>query len=103
AGADIEELAQAGFLRQVPDRAGQKAPGSASDNGDTRENLLVLVTGLAVDGIIVLAAQPVVPDPGRVRHGRVDPSTGGPSLGSPRAGGPRAGGVIRPFRPFLRL
>jgi hypothetical protein len=88
ARADVEELANPDILGQVTDRAGKKGPGSASDNGDTRENILVLVTGLAVDSIIVLAAQPVVPDPGRVRHRGVN-------------GGP--GDAIRAFRPRLAL
>ena len=31
-----------------------------------------LVANLAINGVIVLAAQPVVPDPSRVRSGNVD-------------------------------
>ena len=56
ARADVEELANPGVGGQVTDRAGEKAPGSASHDGDARENFLVLVTGLAVDSVVVFAA-----------------------------------------------
>ena len=80
AGADVQELPYPGFSGQVPDRAGEKAPGGAGDHGDAGEYLPVLVAGLAVDGVVVLAAQPVVPDPRRVWHGRVDARPGGVRL-----------------------
>jgi hypothetical protein len=60
----------------VPDRAGQEASRGAGYHGDPREDLAVLVAGLAVDGVVVLTAEPVVPDSGRVRHRRVDAGPG---------------------------
>ena len=68
AGADVEELADARLPGQVPDRAGEEGPGGAGVLHDRREGLEHLVADLAVDGEVVLAAQPVVPDPGRLRH-----------------------------------
>ena len=82
AGADVEELADARLTGQVPDRADQEGPGGASVLDDRREGLENLVADLAVDGEVVLAAQPVVPDPGRLRHVGID-------LGRYLAGGGR--------------
>jgi hypothetical protein len=53
---------------QVPDDTGEKRPGGAGDVDDAGEGLTKLLGDLAVDGEVVLAAQPVVPDPGRLRH-----------------------------------
>ena len=78
-GADVEKLANPGLSGQVPDRAGKKGPGGAGNDGDTRKNLPVLVTGHPVDSVVVLAPQPVVPDTGRVRHRCVDRRPGGAS------------------------
>ena len=39
---------------------------------DAGEDLAILVPGLAVASEVVLAAEPVVPDPRRMRHRRVD-------------------------------
>jgi hypothetical protein len=76
AGADVEELPYPGLAGQVPDRAGEKGPRGTRDHGDAGEDLFVLIAGLTVDGIVVLAAQPVIPDPGRMRHRGVDPGPG---------------------------
>src|SRR5690606_42048058 len=43
---------------------------------DLGEGLAEPVPGLAVDGVVVLAAEPVVPDAGRVRHRRVHRGNG---------------------------
>jgi hypothetical protein len=40
---------------------------------DVGEHLLDAVTQFAVDGVVVRALQPVIPDSRRVGHGRVDP------------------------------
>ncbi len=44
----------------------------AGDVDDSRENRSVLIPGLLVDRIVVLAAQPVIPDAGGVRDGGID-------------------------------
>src|ERR1700722_18952854 len=75
-GPDVEELANSRLASQVTNGAGQKAPRRARHHGDTREDFLVLIASFAVDRVIVLAAQPVVPDPGRMRDGGVDPCPG---------------------------
>ena len=72
AGADVKELAHRCLGDQVPDRAHQKRPGTAGHAGNVRERRDDLVTGRTVDRIVVLATDPVVPDPGRMRHGCVD-------------------------------
>jgi hypothetical protein len=66
AGADVQELADAGLAGQVADGTGQKRPGGAGDVDDPGEGLTKLLGDLAVGGEVVLAAQPVVPDSGRV-------------------------------------
>ena len=71
-GADVQELADACLAGQVPDRTAQERPVSTGETGYVREHRHDLVTDGAVDRVVVLAAQPVVPDPGRVRHGCVD-------------------------------
>ena len=48
-----------------PGRHGALRPGVVDDRG---EDLTHPLAGLAVGGEVVLAAQPVVPDPGGVRH-----------------------------------
>ena len=75
-GPDIEELPDSRIFGQVADAAGQEAPGSAGDITHTRECRGPRVAGLPVDGKVVLAAEPVIPDPGRVRHGGVNPGRG---------------------------
>src|SRR6266571_1717196 len=72
AGADVQELADPRLAGQVPDRAAQERPVSAGEAGDVREHRHDLVTDHAVGRVMVLAAQPVIPDPGRVRHGYVE-------------------------------
>jgi hypothetical protein len=72
AGADVQELANLGLTGQVADGAGEELPGGPCDVDDFGEDLAILVTGGPVHRVVVLAAQPVVPDPGRVRHRGVD-------------------------------
>ena len=71
-GADIEELADLHLTRQVTDNPGDEIAGRASLVEDTRIELRELVTGLFVDRVVILAAQPVVPNPGRYRNRGVD-------------------------------
>jgi len=79
--AYVQELADARLPGEVADRAGQKGPGLAGDFCLSWKDSQYFVPDLAVDGVVVLAAQPVVPDPGRVRHGHVDSRLGGSRLG----------------------
>src|SRR5690606_26850369 len=62
AGADVEELPDADLAGQVPDRAGEEGPGVPRHVHDLRVDGDELVAGGAVDGVVLLAAQPVVPD-----------------------------------------
>jgi len=71
-GTNVEELTDAGVTGQIPDRTGEEGPGGAGVLDDRRERLENLVADLAIDGEVVLAAKPVVPDPGRLRHVGVD-------------------------------
>ncbi len=71
-GPDIEELADSRVSRQVPHRAHKEPPGRERDIHDLGQHGESLITGLPVDGVVVLAAQPVIPDPGRMRHRSVD-------------------------------
>jgi len=71
-GADVQELADARLTGQVGHGADEEAPRGAGHVHDAGKGLAVLVPGDPVDLVVVLAAQPVVPDPGRVRHARVD-------------------------------
>ena len=74
--ADIQELADALLAGQILDRASQEGPVGAGLGDDDRQHLGDPVACLPVDGKVVAAAQPVVPDPGRMRHGRVEHPTG---------------------------
>jgi hypothetical protein len=72
AGADVKELADASLTGQVGDRAGKERPGGARVLHDRREGRKDLIADGPVGGGVVLAAQPVAPDPGRLRHRGVD-------------------------------
>jgi hypothetical protein len=71
AGADVEELPDAGLTGQVTHRAGEEGAARLGVLHNGREDLADLVADLAVDGVVVLAAEPVVPDPGAVGGARV--------------------------------
>jgi hypothetical protein len=73
AGADVEKLADVGLAREIPDRAREEIPESARLINDAWIDLAELVAGRTVDFVVVLAPEPVVPDPGCVRDGGVDP------------------------------
>ncbi len=81
AGTDVQELADPRLARQKPDGAGEEVPRGPGRVDDLRKELPVLVTGGPVNGVVVLAAQPLVPDPGGVRHGDVDLGKGRPGNG----------------------
>jgi hypothetical protein len=70
AGPDVEELRDTGVGGQVLDGPAEEAARRAGDVDDLREDLAELVADLAVDGVVVLAAEPVVPDPGRATSSR---------------------------------
>jgi hypothetical protein len=66
AGADVEELPYPTPAGEVPDSAPEEQPVGEGVVADAGVQLADLVSGCLVDLIVVLAAQPVVPDPGRV-------------------------------------
>jgi len=72
AGADVQELPDPGPRRQVPDRPAQERPVGPSQPDDVREHRHDLVADLTVGLVVVLAAQPVIPDPGGMRDRGVE-------------------------------
>jgi hypothetical protein len=72
ARADVQELADAGLADEVLHRAYEECPLGPGDVEDLRIRRDDLVTDLTVDLVAVLAAQPVVSDPGGVRNVVVD-------------------------------
>src|SRR6266516_1285920 len=70
--ADVEELADARFPGEKPHHAGQEGAVRADAHPQAWRRLEDTLRGLPVCGEIVLAAKPVVIDPGRVRHSRVE-------------------------------
>jgi hypothetical protein len=64
AGTDVEELADARPGYQVPDGPAQERPVGPREPGDIREHRHDLVADQAVGRVVVLATQPVIPDPG---------------------------------------
>ena len=81
-GADVQELADPGLAGQVADGVGQEPPAAAGDVGDAGEDSSELVAGGPVNRVVVLAAEPVVPDPGRVGDAGVDLGRFRPMAGS---------------------
>ena len=77
AGSDIKELADPGLPGQVPYHPPEEQAVLARLPHDVGQHLLDAVAHLAVDLVVVFALQPVIPDSGRVGHGRVDPGAGG--------------------------
>jgi hypothetical protein len=69
---DVQELAHSYRTCEVPDRPPQEGTVCPGLGDDARKHGGYPVASLPVDGIVVLAAEPVVPDPGRMRHRRVD-------------------------------
>ena len=65
-GADVEELPDATLAGQVPHDPGQERPVRPHVGLDPRVGGDRLLGRLPVGGEIILAAQPVVVDPGRV-------------------------------------
>ena len=77
AGPDIQELADPGLAGQVPHHPPEEQAVLARLPHDVGQHLLDAITHLAVNGVVVLAPQPVIPDSRRVGHGRIDPGAGG--------------------------
>jgi len=67
AGADVQELADSGLARQVPDGAPQEGPVLADRRAHRGPALHGFKPGFPVDGEMVRAAQVEVVDPGRMR------------------------------------
>ena len=72
ASADVQELPDASLGGQVPHDSGQERPVGPDARGDIRIGLERRVTGLAIGGIVIPAAQPVVVHPGDVGHAGVE-------------------------------
>lgn len=72
AGADVQVLPDARLVAEVPYDAAGEGAGVAGDVDHAGEYLAHLVAGRAVDGVVVLAAQEVVPDTRGVRDRGVD-------------------------------
>src|SRR6185437_11085744 len=66
-GADIEELPDPYLAYQISDHPDQERALSASTVGDIGDTRPDCVARLAVDRVVVLATQPVVPDSCRLR------------------------------------
>jgi len=88
AGADIQELPDAGLADQVRDHTAQERPRHLGHLHDLREGRPDLLTEPAVGGEVVLPAQKVVPHPGRVRPVGVQPA-------QQRLTGDRCGPAVR--------
>jgi serine-type D-Ala-D-Ala carboxypeptidase len=71
ARTDVQELADPGLADQVPHRPPQEYPVPARRADDVRVRRDHPLSGYPVDGEVILPAQPVVIDPGDVRHGGV--------------------------------
>jgi hypothetical protein len=72
AGADVEELSDAGLRGEVVDGSDDELPGLLGQLHDAGEPGNARVPGNTVGGAVFLAAHPVVPDPRRMRHRRVN-------------------------------
>jgi len=71
-GPDIEELPDSDLPDQILDDPPEKGAVRAGDVDDARVDSAELVAGQPVDLVVILAAEPVIPDPGRMRNGDVD-------------------------------
>ena len=72
AGADVQELADPGLARQVPDGAPQEGPVLADRRAHRGPALHAFQPGFPVDGEMIRAAQVEVVDPGRMRFRGVE-------------------------------
>ncbi len=72
AGPDVQELPDAIPGSQPVHRIDQEPAGEPGDQRQGRHDLQYLLRCLAVGGEVVLAAYPVVPHPGRIRHAGVE-------------------------------
>jgi cytochrome P450 len=72
AGADVEELADAGRSRQVPHRAAEEGPGGAHGGADIRIQCDHRAGQVPVGLEVMVAADPVVIHAGDIRLGGVD-------------------------------
>jgi len=75
-GADVEELPHAFLDGEEPDRAEQKVAADARLDAIAGIDGVDRGGGVAVDLVVVLTAQPVVPDPGGVRDRPIDSRPG---------------------------
>ncbi len=72
AGADVQELPHPGLVDQVLHRPAQERPVGPDAGQHARVGRDDLLGGLAVGLVVVLAAEPVVVDPGRVGHADIE-------------------------------
>jgi hypothetical protein len=73
-GAEVQELADGRLAGQVPGHPAEEGPVGAHPEPQARRHGHHALGGLPVGGEVVLAAEPVVIDPGRVRHAGVQAS-----------------------------
>ena len=78
AGADVEELPYPRLPGEVADGAAEERPVRAGGERPVRVDPGRLLGRLPVGGVIVLAAEQVVVDPGLVRHGDIERQCPGP-------------------------
>ncbi len=71
--ADVQELPDARLAGEEPHGAREELPVGHGGPGQGRYETQDLIADFLVDGVVVLAAQPVVPDAGRVRHIGAEP------------------------------
>src|SRR5262249_61327481 len=72
AGAEAQKLADTGLASKVPPRPAQEGPVGLDAGDDPREHRHDLLGGLPVGSEVILAPQPVVVDPRRIRHARIE-------------------------------
>jgi hypothetical protein len=100
AGADVQELPDAGLGGQVVHRAAEELALRADAGQDRRVCRDDLLGSLAIGGEVVLPAQPVVVDPGDVSRADVDPGRRGVvGFGGNPVLGLRLGHARLPCRP----
>jgi hypothetical protein len=71
--ANVQELPHPGRASQLPHHAGKERASGPGLGGHLGQDAQDLAADLAVDSVVVFAAQPIVPDPSHIPHGGVDP------------------------------
>jgi hypothetical protein len=95
-GTDVQELPDALLLDQVAHAPAEEGPVHAREPDDVGIHRRNPVADLAVNSEVVLTAQPVVPDPGGVRHVGVDQATSSAVVRSSAIDGSRSADRVCP-------